>query len=137
MRLSEAEELFYSLVKDSELGLPHREFRFAPVRRWRFDFAWPDIMLAVEIEGITGGKGGRHQRVRGFLSDAEKYEQAMLLGWTVYRVPGSWVKERPKHLMENLRVMWKRCVMAGGILEQTRRRKEDALRRNPGLTLIR
>jgi hypothetical protein len=32
-------------------GLPDpvEEYRFAPPRRWRFDLAWPERMLAVEV----------------------------------------------------------------------------------------
>jgi very-short-patch-repair endonuclease len=52
---------------------------------WRFDFAWPDLLFAVEVEGITHGEGGRHQRAYGFELDLEKYQAAMLQGWTVYR----------------------------------------------------
>ena len=67
--------------------LPHglQEYRLDPRRKWRFDFAWPDVMFAVEVEGLTGGAGGRHQRIAGFNADLEKYEAAMLQGWDVYR----------------------------------------------------
>ena len=68
-----------------------REYPFAaPLRNWRFDFAWPKERFAVEIEGITPTVG-RHQRVAGFVEDCIKYEEAMLLGWRVYRVPHPWV----------------------------------------------
>lgn len=30
-----------------------REHRFHPTRRWRFDFAWPDEKVALEVEGGT------------------------------------------------------------------------------------
>ena len=36
-----------------------------PTRRWRFDFAWPDPMVAVEIEGGLY-QSGRHQSFKGF-----------------------------------------------------------------------
>lgn len=61
-----------------------REFRFAPPRKWRFDFAWPKIRLAVEVEGATWAQG-RHTRGSGFESDLEKYNTAALMGWTVLR----------------------------------------------------
>lgn len=79
-----------------ELALPHdrqpvTEHRFHTDRKWRFDFAWPDVLLAIEIEGLTHD-GGRHQRISGFQADLEKYEHAMLDGWTVYRVSPAMVK---------------------------------------------
>ncbi|MDE1461623.1 hypothetical protein [Spartinivicinus poritis] len=63
---------------------PIREYRFHPVRRWRFDFAWVDQKIAVEVEG-GGWVNGRHNRGKGFAADMEKYHEAMLLGWNVYR----------------------------------------------------
>lgn len=65
---------------------PERELRFHPTRRWRFDFAWPDVKLACEVEGLvrSATKGG-HQSIGGARQDMDKYEAALLLGWTVYR----------------------------------------------------
>lgn len=59
------------------------EHQFHPDRRWRFDMAWPDEMLAVEIEGgqWVGGHGGRR-----FETDMDKYNTAALAGWRVIRV---------------------------------------------------
>lgn len=88
------------------------EYQFAPPRKWRLDFAWPDQKVAVEIEGVVYEDGGRHQRVKGFLADCEKYEAALVKGWKVYRVPGPWVAEgkttiwRPQ-VMEVLRQLLK------------------------------
>ena len=92
MPASPAEESFALMVASLDLaGGMVREHRFHATRQWRFDFAWPARMVAVEIEGITGGAGGRHQRAAGFVADAEKYEAALALGWTVYRVPSAWI----------------------------------------------
>lgn len=64
---------------------PHvAEYRFSPPRRWRFDFAWPDHLLAVELEGGTYTRG-RHVRPQGFEADCEKYNAAVLAGWRVLR----------------------------------------------------
>jgi very-short-patch-repair endonuclease len=60
---------------------PEREYQFAPPRKWRFDFYFPEIKLAVEIEG---GYGGRHQRT-GFATDMEKYNAAVKGGIMVLR----------------------------------------------------
>lgn len=65
---------------------PLRELIFAAPRRWRFDFAWPDWRVAVELEGL-GRRGGmsRHQRPLGMSRDCEKYNAAAVLGWSVLR----------------------------------------------------
>lgn len=68
------------------------EYHFDLRRRWRFDRAWPAEKLAVEVEGVTGGAGGRHQRSAGFAADALKYNAAQLDGWTVLRYTQKHVK---------------------------------------------
>lgn len=69
-----------------ELPRPTPEYRFAKSmkRRWRFDLAWPDLMLAVEIDGGTWS-GGRHVRGKGYEADCEKHNTAALMGWCVLR----------------------------------------------------
>ncbi|MCC6352311.1 MAG: hypothetical protein IT577_00415 [Verrucomicrobiae bacterium] len=62
-----------------------REHRFAPPRRWRFDFAHPASRIAIELEGGVWNRG-RHNRPRGFIADCEKYSAAALAGWTVVRL---------------------------------------------------
>jgi very-short-patch-repair endonuclease len=62
-----------------------REYRFHPVRMWRFDFAFPEHMLAVEFEGGVFTNGG-HTRGAAYRSNCEKYNEALCLGWRVIRV---------------------------------------------------
>ena len=71
-------------IRILELPEPEREYRFHPTRKWRFDFAYPERMLAIEIEGGTYS-GGRHTRGQGFENDCEKYNAATLMGWRVLR----------------------------------------------------
>ena len=74
---------------------PEREYRFAAEalgRQWRFDFAWPDKMLAVEAEGGTWARG-RHVRGGGFERDCEKYNAAAMLGWRVLRYTSSMIDD--------------------------------------------
>lgn len=63
---------------------PVREYRFSPTRKWRFDFAFPQQKVAVEIEGGVFANG-RHNRGFGFETDMEKYNAAVMLGWRVLR----------------------------------------------------
>ena len=55
------------------------EVRFHPTRRWRWDFAFPSKMVAVEINGIGYG----HLSVKGMARDAEKTRAGLELGWYV------------------------------------------------------
>jgi very-short-patch-repair endonuclease len=57
-----------------------REYRFHPTRRWRFDFAWPEKMLAVEVSGFG------HHKLSRFKGDIEKFNEAAMLGWRVVRL---------------------------------------------------
>jgi very-short-patch-repair endonuclease len=74
------------------LPVPTPELRFAPPRRWRFDFAFEPQKLAVEIEGGAFSRG-RHTRGAGFIADMEKYNTAVALGWKVLRFTPSQVKD--------------------------------------------
>jgi len=71
--------------------VPTAEFRFHPTRRWRFDFAWPEDMLAVEINGAVYTHG-RHTRGKGAEGDYEKLNEAILLGWSVLQFSTGQVK---------------------------------------------
>lgn len=85
---------------------PQREYEFARLigRRWRFDFAWPERLVAVELEGLTHG-GGRHQRISGFVEDCDKYNSATMLGWKVLRFTGRDLKKRPAACAEMVRTI--------------------------------
>jgi very-short-patch-repair endonuclease len=69
------------------------EHRFDAVRKWRFDFAWPSRMLAVEVEGGTHS-GGRHTRGAGYAADCEKYNAATISGWRVLRFTGDHLNDK-------------------------------------------
>lgn len=89
--ISAGEKAFLSLCEQMGVPLPEKEYRFHPVRRWRFDFAWPDLSVAVEIEGGVWTRG-RHTRPLGYEADLEKYNTAALLGWTVLRYTPAMLK---------------------------------------------
>jgi hypothetical protein len=90
-------------------GLPDpvTEFMFAKEigRKWRFDYAWPDHKIALEIEGAVFGRliitadgkkiraGGRHSTGAGLQADAFKYNRAAILGWLVVRATTTMVRD--------------------------------------------
>jgi len=80
-----ANRFFLAMLANLKLPAPVVEHRFDPVRRWRFDYAWPKQMLALEVEG-GAWIGGRHNRGSGFIADLEKYSEAAAQGWRILRV---------------------------------------------------
>lgn len=86
---SKGEELLALQLRTAGLPAPVRQHRFHKIRRWRFDFSWPELMVAAEVEGVVyfgRARGiGRHQSRKGIASDCEKYNTALSCGWKVYR----------------------------------------------------
>jgi hypothetical protein len=78
-------EVFLRALEMRGLPRPEREWKFEAKRRWRFDYAWPQQMVALEVEGGVW-TGGRHTRGAGFVRDMEKYNRAAVLGWRLLRV---------------------------------------------------
>jgi len=78
------------------------EHVFHPTRRWRFDYAIPEIKLAVEYHGHAGfiGKGSSgHSSIKGLTNDCEKMNCAHALGWRVLAFTALHFRatERTKH----------------------------------------
>lgn len=105
MSASSLEALFLIQCRAHGIPAPETEHRFHERRRWRFDMAWPDKMVAVEIEGGVWN-GGRHTRGSGFEADAEKYNTASEMGWTVLRYT-------PKYLRDGSAVEQVKRVLEG------------------------
>jgi very-short-patch-repair endonuclease len=92
---SDLELTFEFQIKAAGIDAFELEYRFdgsEAKRRWRFDFAWPEPKVAVEIEGGTWA-GGRHTRGTGFEEDARKYAEALVQGWKVLRVTRKMVED--------------------------------------------
>lgn len=92
---SKWEDRFRAIARG--LGVPKFEehYRFHPVRRWEFDFAWPEKKIAFEMEGAIWMRGGGgHSHPIGIERDIEKYNAAALLGWRVIRITGKMLPVR-------------------------------------------
>jgi hypothetical protein len=66
------------------LPKPTMEYKFHPTRKWRFDLAYPKLLIAIEIDGGSW-INGRHNRGSGFVKDCEKFNEAGILGWRILR----------------------------------------------------
>ena len=87
------------------LPAPVPQFRFAPPRQWKADFAWPEARLLVEVDGGVFTRG-RHTRGAGYIKDCEKLNAAVLAGWRVLRVT------RP-HIRRGQAVQWVTQALSG------------------------
>lgn len=113
------DELAFQL-EQHELPTFERKVHFAKAigRRWEFDFACRQYMLAIEVEGLIVMRvhgelvvKGRHASITGFKEDAIKYASADFLGWSVLRFEQSQVRAgiAVEYIMRSLaRRGWKR-----------------------------
>lgn len=63
-------------------------------RAFEFDFAWPEQMVAFEVEGLATKRNpkSRHQTWSGYSRDCEKYNLAAIRGWRVIRATQSQIE---------------------------------------------
>lgn len=88
------------LLEQCKQWKPVAELRFHPTRKWRIDVAFPEHLLAVEIDGGVWIKG-RHNTGAGTLADMEKFAGLAALGWRVIRCT-------PQHVMRGTALAWVR-----------------------------
>lgn len=62
-----------------------QEYQFDDTRKWKFDFAFPAVKIAVEYEGGIFMQRSGHNSHTGIQRDIEKYNRAQALGWKVIR----------------------------------------------------
>lgn len=100
MKTSNLEQEFITryIQLGGNMSLLRQEYKFLNNRRFRFDFACVEKMIAIEIEGGTWTEG-RHTRGKGYSMDCEKYNLAQLAGWKVFRFTSDMLQNDPiKHL---------------------------------------
>ena len=96
------------------LPAPHTELLFAPivdgkhVRLWRFDLAWPQQQIALEIEG-SFFHGGRHGGAQSSVRDMEKRNAAAVLGWRVMIID-------TKRAVDGTAIVWLQAALKRGPL---------------------
>lgn len=81
---SELEKRLLAQLRQAGVVDPQPQFHFDSRRGWRFDYAWPALRLAVEVEGGVFTEG-RHNRPIGFIRDTHKYNAAAIQGWCLLR----------------------------------------------------
>lgn len=95
---------------EQEYPRPEREWRFYRFRQWKFDYAWPEQLVAVELEGGIFNQG-RHGRGAGIAEDSIKYNAAAFIGWAVIRITPPELRQSPVPTLEQIaRLIHRRTV---------------------------
>ena len=84
-----------------DAGLPEPEYQYEVVvggRRRRLDFAYPALLIAIELDGWA-----EHLRIEKFRDDRVRANDLTLLGWTVVRFTWHDVIHRPGYVASTLR----------------------------------
>lgn len=93
---------FAFLCDASKLPAHVREHEGISGRKFRFDLAWPESMVAVEIHG-GAYTSGRHVTGSGFQKDREKVSLAQVDGWIVLEFTAQDVRDRPAYCIDLVR----------------------------------
>lgn len=89
---------YYWNILTAGLRPPVAEYPFDSFmgRKHRFDWAWPDYKIAVEVDGGQyAAHGGKHSEDR----DREKLNIAASLGWLVFRFSPDQLTNDPDECM--------------------------------------
>lgn len=84
---SDIEELFAQQLALTKLPPAVREYHHLRGSKHRLDFAWPDLMLGVEVQGMA------HRVRERFQGDIKKRAAGLLQGWRVLEVDGASVRD--------------------------------------------
>lgn len=89
------------------------EYEFHPTRKWRFDFVHAVSLIAIELDGGTWARKGAkkcqmcgqipkggHSTGTGIKKDYEKQNEAILMGWQVFRFTTDMIKNSPIECIE-------------------------------------
>lgn len=90
---SDGEVLVLQLLRSAGMPAPVRQHT---VGRWRFDLAWPELRLAVELDG------SHHRDPARLALDDRKQNEAALAGWLVLRFTWDRIAGEPHRVVEEI-----------------------------------
>jgi hypothetical protein len=93
------------ITKRLGIPLPEVEVVAGPRGRYRLDFAWRNIMLAVEVDGYTWHYSPRHKR-----QDEMRRQQLRAAGWTILVFDWLQVSEESAMVTKEIRTTYDRLV---------------------------
>lgn len=96
-------KVFRAWCQTHGLPRPVEEYVGIPGRRFRFDWAWPDRKVAVEVQGGIW-IGGKHGRGSGIVRDHAKMNWSQVHGWRV-------LQAQPRDLMTATMADWLQTLL--------------------------
>jgi len=101
----EASFLYHWRILAPGAPVPVHNHKFCAERKWMFDFAWIEQMVAVECEGgiwlkTKTGRSAGHAHPDRFEKDCKKYNRANTDGWRVFRCTAGMLKNDPAAFIE-------------------------------------
>jgi len=72
---------------------------------WRLDFAWPELRVAAEYDGVDW-----HSGAGAFLRDRRRSSALQELGWLVVPIIAEDVRYRPRELVSRLDTQLRRAA---------------------------
>jgi very-short-patch-repair endonuclease len=98
---TKGEKALWRLMEISgRVVLPHRQHWLTLLdgERIRYDFAYPDRRMAIEVDEYDAHADDEH-----FVSDRHRDSKCALLGWFVLRIPDADIYDRPDQVLEQIR----------------------------------
>lgn len=90
-------------------GLPPPVLQYEVVdlqrRRWRLDFAWPDVRVGAEYDGLDW-----HSGPDAFVRDRRRSAALQELGWLIVPIIAGDVRDRPGELVRRLEMHLRRAA---------------------------
>lgn len=85
------------------------QYRIVPDRRWRWDFAWPEKKVAIELHGGLWSSGA-HTRAAGVQRDMNKANAATMAGWRVLYFSTDDLDDDPEDVIATIRTVVERTA---------------------------
>lgn len=100
--------LFGGVLRFYSIRMPWSEFPFATElgRKWRWDYAWVEERVALEVQGGIWSRG-RHGRGSGIVKDMAKFNAGAALGWRLLLVEPKDLATRATALLIRKALAWK------------------------------
>ena len=101
------ERRFVRLLDRSSVPQHFREFAVAP---YFIDFAWPEVLLGVEVHGAKW-----HRRRKRWPKDLARHNELTTRGWTILHFTWEEIRDRPEVVLLEVTATYERLALRLGL----------------------